>query len=303
MGDDRNELKAIVPGRAKRKKEPARSQAMERFRQRVLPIFTNYGVFWVLLVLLLVGFFSFRKAYLYANETFLVYARDIRFTGASEQVEGLLRQMLSESKPVNGFKLMEGRISVEEDGYEDILKRLQRMPQLRRVQMVYRPGEGVEVQVEERLPVAQLAGLSWPLVVDEEGVCFSSANRRGLPELSGFIFSEKGDPEPGDRLPEGLKCMLHLVGALGEKEYKLPRQTLQRVTLLGETPDDGLLLTLSDGKRVEIAWENMGCESGYSEAMLARLKNLRTFLSDPQMSRARRLNAMARDRIAVVLPE
>lgn len=239
-------------------------------------------------VVIWIVFLTFVTYYYQKNPAFEVRPQEIAIRGNSTLTRELLLQTFGLSKPVNGFELLKS----------DIVRRLQRQsPILRHVQMTYSPGRSLELWVEERQPLARLPGDFAPLVVDEEGVVFVYPRPTdGYPVISGFDLPDL--LEPGVRLPDGLRCMLHLIAAANAPAYRLP-SSIRRVTLLGSDPEDGLAVALADGRRLEVAWEGMGREREASEGMLRRLRNLGVALRSPVNEGKRHFNAMARDFIAV----
>lgn len=275
-------------GKSRRKKASPARERLERMVAVTVPFFGQYSFYLGMLAFLTWGFFYFRSHYYQQNAAFTVHPREIEVHGNSVLSREYLLDLFGLNKPTNGFALV----------HSDIVQRLQtQMPLIKQVQMTYEPGKGLEVWVEERTPLARLANGLLPLAVDEEGVFFTYPNsREGYPEISGFDLPE--EIEPGMRLQENLKCMLHLISATAEPTYRLPSR-IRRITLLGSHPDDGLLLSLYDGRKIEIAWDGMGEETGFSDGMLKRLEQLAKLLRDPLLSGKRHFNAMAEGRIAV----
>ena len=247
------------------------------------------GALWGLpFVAAVAGLGVFERKYYRENAVFEVRPEDIIVRGNSTVTRDFLLQTFGLSKPRNGFDLLES----------DIVERLRRqMPVLKQVQMTYTPGRTLELWVEERTPLARLPGEFPPLLVDDEGAVFRYQRKTdGYPVLSGFDLPDL--LEPGARLPEGLHCMLRLIAAANRPEYRLP-SSIRRVSLLGTEPEDGLRVTLADGRRVDVAWEGMGREREPSEGMLRRLRNVGTVLRSPVNAGKRHFNAMAKDFVAV----
>lgn len=247
------------------------------------------GALWALpFVAAVAGLGVFERKYYRENAVFEVRPEAIIVRGNSTVTRDFLLQTFGLSKPRNGFDLLES----------DIVERLRRqMPVLKQVQMTYTPGRTLELWVEERTPLARLPGEFPPLLVDDEGAVFRYQRKTdGYPVLSGFDLPDL--LEPGARLPEGLHCMLRLIAAANRPEYRLP-SSIRRVSLLGTEPEDGLRVTLADGRRVDVAWEGMGREREPSEGMLRRLRNVGTVLRSPVNAGKRHFNAMAKDFVAV----
>ncbi len=288
--DDKLGLGTMLPAATKgrRKKASPARERLERMLAATVPFLGRYGFYIGLVFCLGWGFFFFKAHYYRQNAAFTIHPREIVVHGNSVLSREYLLDLFGLTKPVNGFALVKS----------DIVRRLQtQMPLIKQVQMTYEPGKGLEVWVEERTPIARLANGQLPLAVDEEGIFFTYPNsREGYPEISGFDLPE--EIEPGMRLQENLKCMLHLIGATAEPAYRLPSR-IRRITLLGSHPDDGLLLSLYDGRKIEIAWDGMSDETGFSDGMLKRLEQLAKLLRDPLLSGKRHFNAMAEGRIAV----
>lgn len=287
-------LRSLLPGRepagGKRKKQrKAEPTALGRAALWAGGVLLNRIADIVLLCVLVVGFLLFKHAYYKENPVFLVNPEDIEICGNVITSRELLLTTFGWTKPVNGFEIVNS---------DAVSKLKTQMPLIKNVQMSYMPGGKLELWVEERMPLARLAGQRLPFVVDDEGVIFIYPRPRdGYPEISGFDLPET--LEPAMRLSPSLACMLHLIAAASEPNTRLP-SSIRRVTLLGPDVDDGLLLLLADGRRVRIAWEGMESETGYSEGMLRRLRNLVPVLNNPLMATKKEFNAMAIDRVAVV---
>ena len=286
----RMDLETGVPTASRRKRKAASPwrARWEKAVQAGLPFLGQYGLYLGLLLLLLIFFGYFKQHYYRRNPVFTIHPREITLHGNAVLSREFLLDLFHLSQPTNSFDLVSS----------DIIGRLQRdAPLIKQAQMTYEPGKGLEVWVEERTPIARLANNRHALAVDEEGVCFTyPAGRGDYPVISGFDLPE--EVEPGMRLQENLKCMLHLISATAEPKYRLPSR-IQRVTLLGNHPDDGLLLSLADGRRVMIAWEGMADESGFADGMLRRLEAVARLLRDPLLEGKRNFNAFAPDRVAV----
>ncbi len=247
-----------------------------------------------LVVLLVVGaalgvWKLFVSTYYERNPTYTVHPRDITLRGNLTLTRELLLPNFGLTKEMNGFALMR-------DG-DIVNKLLKSMPNLRRVQMVYTPRKGVEIWVDERQPLARVAGTELPpMVVDQEGVIFVYPRPGNYPVIGGFDLPDI--LTPGARLQDGLQCMLHLIAATNDPNYRLP-SSVQKVSLLSLDPEDGLVVRLEDGRRIEIAWDGMGSEQRPSEGMYSRLAHLAKVMRAPVNAGKKRFNAMAGDRIAV----
>ncbi len=292
MGSGRKMAETLSASRQKRKKKSGAWVVAEK----VLEVLTKPLLLFGLPILVLVAgialFMTFKQKYYAQNDVFLVYPRDIVVRGNATLSRALLLETFGLTKPVNGFDVVKS----------DIVSRLRnQMPLLKTAQMTFEPGKGLELWVEERTPLARIAGQPLPLVVDEEGVCFICVRAySGYPEISGFDAPEAFGP--ASRLPDATLCMLRLIKAaslLAREERTRPVPSIRRVTMQGTEPDDGLLVTLADGRKVIIAWEGMATERAPSEGMMRRWRNVMKLLRDPRMEGKRHLNAMALDRVAV----
>ena len=286
--EDGLNLNTILPGKARRKKRSPWAERCEHMIEVSVPFLAKNGFYLALIAVGVLDFLAFKQYYFRENPAFLVQPRDVIVHGNSVLSREMVLETFGLTAPRNGFEL------VQSEG----VHRLQtQMPLLKQVQTTFEPGRGLELWVEERTPIARLANQQQSLAVDEEGVFFAyPRSREGYPEISGFDLPE--DIEPSMRLRDNLRCMLHLIAATSEPQYRLPSR-IRRVTLLGSDPDDGLLVSLYDGRKIEIAWDGMAVEQGFSDAMLKRLENLGKLLRDPRLSGKRHFNATASDRIAV----
>lgn len=276
----------------KKKKSPAEPTAFMKFLSAVLGFLLRFSADILLVIILIVGFVTFKKCYYHNNSIFLVNPADIEIRGNVTISREMLLTTFGWTKPINGFDIVNS---------DAVLKLKTQMPLIKNVQMTYVPGGKLELWVEERMPLARLAGQRLPFVVDDEGVIFTYPRpREGYPEISGFDLPET--VEPAMRLSPSLNCMLHLLTAATEHETRLP-SSIRKVTLLGPDVDDGLLVLLADGRRIRIAWEGMETETAYSEGMLRRLRNLVPVLNNELMATKKEFNAMAIDRVAVVNEE
>lgn len=242
----------------------------------------------VVTVAVLAGFLVFAHAYYETNPVFTVDPEAIVIRGNATLTREQVLQNFGLDGSVNGFDLVRG----------DLVARLRRQsPLIKNVTMTYQPGRSLELWVEERTPLARLAGTPLPLVVDEEGVCFIYPRPRdAYPEIGGFDLPEQ--LAPGAHLPPNLHCMLHLIAATASPDWRLPG-TVARVFLLSDDPADGLRVTLRDGRKIVIAWPGMATETGASDAMLRRLANVATALRQPSLAGKRHFNAMAADAVSV----
>jgi hypothetical protein len=171
------------------------------------------------------------------------------------------------------------------------------MPILKDAKMSYTAGGTLEIWVEERMPLARLAGnIRPPLVVDDEGVIFTySRPANTYPEIGGFDLPDD-ELQPGQKLPESLHCMLRLLQVASDTEKFFP-SAVKRVSLLGVSPEDGLKVVLVDGRKIDIAWDNMATEKAVSEDMCVRLRSVARVLRSSVVEGKTHFNAMAADRV------
>ncbi len=292
MGSGQKLSEKLNGAKQKRKKKSGAWDGVRRVLGVVATPFLLFGLPIVVVVAGIAIFVTFKQKYYAENDVFLVYPRDIVVRGNATLSRGLLLETFGLTKPVNGFEVVKS----------DIVSRLRnQMPLLKTAQMTFEPGKGLELWVEERTPLARIAGQPLPLVVDDEGVCFICVRAySGYPEISGFDAPEAFGP--ASRLPDATLCMLRLIKAasqLAREDRTRPVPSIRRVTMQGVEPDDGLLVTLADGRKVTIAWEGMATEREPSEGMMRRWRNVMKLLRDPRMEGKRHLNAMAIDRVAV----
>ncbi len=230
----------------------------------------------------------------------MVYPEDIILHGNSVQDRQLTLDCLELNSPQNGFEILRS----------DKADRLRtKSPLIRSVQMKFEPPHRLEIWVEERVPVARLVRPKasegyWPaLAVDEEGCLFTyPKSLQAYPEIGTQAFARHA--EPGAQWPDEQRCVLHLIAAMRNYSFagKVAGQSseIKSVALLGNMndPDDGLLVTLLDGRQITIAWPKMSMETEPSEAMHKRLQRLSVVMSDPATAGLTHFNAMAEDRIA-----
>lgn len=232
----------------------------------------------------------FKHCYYNKNQNFMVSPNEIHVSGNATLNKSYILQCFDITEPRNGYELLKS----------NIVQGLQtKMPILKNAQMTYRPGQSIELWVEERLPLARIAGdLRPPLVVDDEGVLFMYNRPTNLlPEIGGFDLPD-AEMMPGKRLPSSLHCMLRLLMATTDAETTF-NSAVKRVTLLGANPDDGLRVTLADGRKIEIAWDKMASETATSEDMIRRLRNISRVLKSPTSAGKMHINAMAIDRVSI----
>lgn len=289
-------IKTVPSEKRPRKRSAAQKgggDASEGWRLRIWKFFRPWlwagialalavGIPWAL-------FGTFRHFYYEANSEFLVDPADISIYGNTMLSRDVVLQTFGLTKPVNGFVLT---------GSDDIIRRLSEdMPLLKGAHMTFEPKRGVELWVEERVPIARLAGTRPPMVVDEEGAVFFVPRSAGYPEIGGFDITADL-AEPGATLPAALRGMLSLLSAEQAEANRLPSR-IRTVMLAGNDPEDGLTVALADGRRILIAWPEMErsrpITAGALEALPALSREL-AVLRQAQDS-ARRTQTDADDRM------
>ena len=232
-------------------------------------------------------FALFRHRYYRQNPAFDVTPEQIAIRGNTMLSRELILQYLGVTGPRNGFDLVQA----------EIIDRLRHdTPIIKSIQATFTPGLGLEIYIRERMPLARLAHTARPpLVIDDEGVVFMYPRPTGsYPQIGGFDLP--GLNEPGSRLPPQLRCMIHLLTAAAMPEYQLP-SSIRNIMLLSGDVDDGLVVTLADGRRITISWPGMSTEKELNDGMLKRLRNLGKTLRAPVSANMKHFNAMAPDRV------
>ncbi len=259
----------------------------------------TYALSLIILLITCLVTIGITRYYFKDNPVFIVSPEEIVFRGNSMYSNEVLLTTLQLEQPKNGFEIVQS----------DIVMRLQnQMPSLKDVQMIYEPGKQLEIWVVERTPIARLArptvpGENWiSLAVDEEGVTFYyPRSLAAYPEIGDQEYAKTA--EPGDQLPADMRCMLHLIQATAEIASNIASKdrpgSIKRISQLSNDSEDGLLITLMDGRKIKIAWPGMSSETGISEDMVKRLQNVALLLRNPLMIGQKHFNAMAPDRVAV----
>jgi hypothetical protein len=258
--------------------------------QQVLLRFKGLVLCLAMVVLVWGGLTAFAEIYYHRNDVFMIAPEDIVVRGNSTVTQEYILQCFEITKPRNGYELVQS----------DIVQRLcHLMPILKDAKMTYTVGGKLEIWVEERMPLAQIAGdIRPPLVVDEEGMIFIySRATGGYPEVGGFDLPDEVLC-PGQKLPESLHCMLRLLSVASDTTKFFP-SAVKRVSLLGIDPDDGLKVTLVDGRKIDIAWDGMATETAISEGMVDRLHKIARVLRSSAAEGMTHFNAMAPDRVTV----
>ncbi len=258
----------------------------------------NYSFSLTLLVLGLVGAWFFYHRYYLDNKVYEISPEDITFRGNAVLPRGLVLDCFGLNRAQNGFEILRS----------DLVARLRSQnPLIRSVQMKFEPPHRLEIWVEERTPVARLMRPTVPgemrpdLAVDRDGYIFAyPKSLQSYPEIGTQAFAKQA--EPGDQYPENQRCVLHLLAVASELSFagRIGEQSsgIKSVALLSQEPDDGLLVTLRDGRKITIAWANMSTETTISESMRVRLQRLATVMRDPATAGLTHFNAMAEDRVA-----
>ncbi len=291
-----NESPALSKNRKRKKSKPP-SPMVERLS--AIGAFTLKYSFSILMTLLVVVVsLIFYHRYYHTNAQYTTTPADITLQGNSVLQNEQLLEWFNLNRELNGFEIVRS----------DIVERLQsENPIVKDVKMEFRPPKTLEIWVEERTPIARLARPTspdeyWPpLAVDDEGVVFRyPKSLQAYPEVGSREFAKHA--EPGQRLPATQQCMLHLLEAAEDillTSDKGERTSgVARVTLLSADPEDGLRVTLHDGREIKIAWPNMSTETEISEAMVKRLQRVAIVMRDPATVGLMHFNAMAEDRVA-----
>ena len=231
---------------------------------------------------------GYKHAYYDANKAFLVPPEAIVIRGNATLTRAEVLQNFGLERPVNGFGVVRS----------DVVERLRtQSPLIKDVSLTYQPGVSLELWVEERTPLARLAGTPLPLVVDEDGVCFTYPRPRDAYPLVGG-FDLPGGFAPGFRLPPETLCLLRLIAATNNPDYRLP-SAIVRAKLLSGDAADGVRVTLADGRECILAWDRMEQAGGDTGDMLRRLGNLGHALRNPALAGKKHFNAMARNAVTV----
>lgn len=287
-----DDLNAIAKSRGKASKSKGKAPGrFDQVRDAVFLLLWRIRGFLIFVGVCLVVFGLhawFCSAYYKQNDNFMVTPDDIVVRGNSTVTQGYILQCFNINGPRNAYELVNS----------DIVPRLrQRMPILKDAKMSYTAGGTLEIWVEERMPLARLAGnIRPPLVVDDEGVIFTySRPANTYPEIGGFDLPDD-ELQPGQKLPESLHCMLRLLQVASDTEKFFP-SAVKRVSLLGVSPEDGLKVVLVDGRKIDIAWDNMATEKAVSEDMCVRLRSVARVLRSSVVDGKTHFNAMAADRV------
>ena len=289
-------LNTIKPrrGKATKAKDGAGHRAASAFASIghfLLAFFKRFS--WLTYGLVLLGCIwgsieVFKATYYRNNDAFMVNPDDIVVEGNSTIPREYILACFDITGKRNGFKLVDS----------DIVQKLrQYMPILKEAKISYVTGGKVYLWVEERMPIARIAGDPL-LVVDEEGVIFTYTRpTTTFPEIGGFDLPEE-ELHPGKALPDSLHCMLRLLQVASDTKVYFP-SAVKRVSLLGIDPEDGLKVTLVDGRKVDIAWDDMATETAISEGMVLRLRNVSRTMRSSAAAGKTHFNAMSPDRVTV----
>ncbi len=291
------EFPALLP--SPKKKKSRQWEAVKEKLQVGVDFVLKYAFSLILVTLTSCFWIFFHRYYYRHNEHFVVEPKDIVIRGNSVFSRDFLLSVFEINEPRNGFNIV----------LSNLVERLRReMPLIKDVQMTYEPGKQLEIWVVERTPIARLArptapGVAWAsLVVDEEGVIFAYPRPQdAYPEIGDQEYAKL--VEPGDRLPSDMHCMLHLIRAATDLSSKFSAKdrpsSIKRISQLSNDTEDGLLVSLVDGRQIKIAWPGMSTERNFSEDMVGRLQKVALLLRDPLLVGQKHFNAMAPDRIAV----
>jgi cell division septal protein FtsQ len=122
-----------------------------------------------------------------------------------------------------------------------------KIPNVKDIELVRKLPSTLIVEIKERSPVMRLSRRS-NLCVDEDGYIFAvSANKlKFLPYLSGFEYRRV---RPGGKLTGRALSAVKLVTVGKSSKLALP------ISNVNVSPDDYIIVFLSNGKRLDIAWE------------------------------------------------
>lgn len=136
-----------------------------------------------------------------------------------------------------------------------------KIPNVKDIDLVRKLPSTLIVEIKERSPVMRLSRRT-NLCVDEDGYIFAvSANKlKFLPYLSGFEYRRV---RPGGKLTGRSLSAVKLVTLGKSSKLALP------ISNVNVSPDDYIIVFLSNGKRLDIAWAEM---DDNSEESLDELK-------------------------------
>lgn len=218
-----------------------------------------------------------------------LYSRNPRFTvrrveirGGSETAQRLIREYTGIREGTNLFAFSIAKIH---------RRVLSRAFAFRRLDIVRRLPDTVEIEVTERIPLARLDS-PWNLVADAEGVVFCPLGRAShLPVLRGVPRSRL---EPGRYLDGMSLAALHLLEACEDPSVGLDAKEVRvdasdRLTLIVTTAKGDLPVTC--------AWEGMGQNTPEARAALRQqLFLIREALASPQARTLSQLDATLKGR-------
>ncbi|MDA3800367.1 MAG: FtsQ-type POTRA domain-containing protein [Kiritimatiellae bacterium] len=150
-----------------------------------------------------------------------------------------------------------------------------KIPNVKDIELVRKLPSTLIVEIKERSPVMRLSRRS-NLCVDEDGYIFAvSANKlKFLPYLSGFEYRRV---RPGGKLTGRALSAVKLVTVGKSSKLALP------ISNVNVSPDDYIIVFLSNGKRLDIAWEEMDDNSEVSlDELEEKLMRFVAILNSPK---------------------
>ncbi len=216
------------------------------------------GLF-VLGVFLVLAFSLFAGARLLAQK---LYSRNSQFVIKHINIKGslmlspaLVREYLQVDEGMNLFALD------IENMRKDFIRRV---PGVKSMSLSRKLPDTLEISITERLPLAKL-GIRSPLVVDRYGMIFVFKGPSSqLPVIWGYSRKRS---RPGVKIIGKAQAALEALSAIDDN----PSLGLN-VALVDVSRDDYLVLRLTDGKRIKLAWKDMGMQTDTSkQALLTKL--------------------------------
>ncbi|NOY87257.1 MAG: FtsQ-type POTRA domain-containing protein [Deltaproteobacteria bacterium] len=136
----------------------------------------------------------------------------------------------------------------------DVLKRVEKLPQVRSAVVVRQLPDTLEINIQERHPVAVIMGRGYP-VVDMDGVVLRKSGRYpgGMPLITGL----SGDWNPGDRAADAEGALrvlrsLEVSGLLGPDAISEIRVKNERMVLVALVKTGITLVMSPDGSKDEL---------------------------------------------------
>jgi cell division septal protein FtsQ len=216
--------------------------------------------------------FIVRKLYS-RNSTFIIKHIDIK--GSMILSSTLVREYTKIDEGLNLFDLNIRQIR------NDFLRRV---PSVKSIDISRKLPDTLEINIVERIPLARL-GLNSPLVVDRYGMIFVFKGPASqLPVLIGY---DKKRSRPGVKILGIAQAALEALVAIEDD----PSLGLD-VARVGVGYDNYLLLRLTDGKIIKLAWNDMGMQTDISqEELLVKLSKVSVALHSKRGMNLTVLNA------------